>query len=75
MVACKYTNLIMLQALSFFLPYMIYKFSHDGRIQNLLQNLNNVPPFNEHRADKVGDINIYMQGENSIEKNFGPDTL
>ena len=55
-------TLYTVQAISFYTPYTLYKFSHDGRISKLLQNLQNVIPFNEHREDKLGDIHIYLQG-------------
>ncbi|XP_023324554.1 innexin inx2 [Eurytemora carolleeae] len=53
--------LLFLQAISFYTPYTFYKFSQDGRISSLLQNLQNVLPYNENREDKLGDIHIYLQ--------------
>lgn len=53
--------LLFIQAMSFYVPYVCYKFSHDGRIDRLLQNLQNVIPFHETRDDKLGDIHIYLQ--------------
>jgi len=53
--------LLFLQAISFYLPYTMFKFSQDGRISKLLQDLQNVIPFNENREDKLGDIHLYLQ--------------
>jgi hypothetical protein len=53
--------LLFIQAASFYLPYMLNKFSHDNRITSLIQNLQNVIPFNENRMDKIGDIHLYTQ--------------
>ena len=53
--------LLLLQAVSFYLPYMLNKFAHDNRITSLIQNLQNVIPFNENRQDKMGDIHLYTQ--------------
>ena len=49
------------QAASFYMPYILYKFAHDNRIPNLIQDLQNTKPFNEIRDDKLGDIHIYLQ--------------
>ena len=40
---------------------MLNKFAHDNRITSLIQNLQNVIPFNENRMDKMGDIHLYTQ--------------
>ena len=53
--------LLFLQAASFYLPYMMNKFSHDNRITRLIQDLQNVIPYNENRNDKIGDIHLYTQ--------------
>jgi len=53
--------LFFLQALSFYLPHMLYKFSMDGRISQLTNNLQNVVHYNEDREDKIGDIHLYLQ--------------
>lgn len=50
-----------IQAASFYMPYILYKFAHDNRIPNLIQDLQNTKPFNEVRDDKLGDIHIYLQ--------------
>ena len=53
--------LLLIQSVSFYLPYMLNKFAHDNRITSLIQNLQNVIPFNENRMDKMGDIHLYTQ--------------
>ena len=53
--------LLLIQAASFYMPYILYKFAHDNRIPNLIQDLQNTKPFNEIRDDKLGDIHIYLQ--------------
>eukprot|EP00090_Calanus_glacialis_P017363 TRINITY_DN27054_c0_g1_i1.p1 TRINITY_DN27054_c0_g1~~TRINITY_DN27054_c0_g1_i1.p1 ORF type:complete len:398 (+),score=116.55 TRINITY_DN27054_c0_g1_i1:132-1325(+) len=53
--------LLFLQSASFYLPYMMNKFSHDNRITKLIQDLQNVIPYNENRQDKIGDIHLYTQ--------------
>jgi len=53
--------LLFFQATSFYLPYMLNKFAHDNRITRLIQDLQNVIPFNEFRQDKIGDIHLYTQ--------------
>jgi len=53
--------LLLIQAASFYVPYLLYKFSHDNRIPHLIQDLQNTKPFNEIRDDKIGDIHIYLQ--------------
>jgi len=53
--------LLFLQAISFYVPHLFYKFSQDGKVQQLLNNLQNVIQYNEDRADKVGDVHLYLQ--------------
>ena len=53
--------LLLIQAASFYLPFILYKFAHDNRITQLIQDLQNCKPFNEIRDDKIGDIHIYLQ--------------
>ena len=53
--------LLLIQSVSFYLPYMLNKFAHDNRITSLIQNLQNVIPYNENRMDKMGDIHLYTQ--------------
>jgi len=53
--------LLFLQSASFYLPYLLNKFSHDNRITRLIQDLQNVIPFHENRQDKIGDIHLYLQ--------------
>ena len=57
---CPMTRLFV-QAASFYMPYILYKFAHDNRIPGLIQDLQNTKPFNEIRDDKLGDIHIYLQ--------------
>ena len=56
-----FKNHVHFQAASFYTPYILYKFAHDNRIPNLIQDLQNTKPFNEIRDDKLGDIHIYLQ--------------
>ena len=53
--------LLLVQAASFYAPYILYKFASDNRIPALIQDLQNTKPFNEIRDDKLGDIHIYLQ--------------
>ena len=53
--------LLLIQAASFYGPYILYKFAHDNRIPLLIQDLQNTKPFHEVRNDKIGDIPIYLQ--------------
>ena len=53
--------LLLIQAASFYVPYILYKFAQDNRIKDLIQDLQNTKPFNEIRDDKIGDIHIYLQ--------------
>ena len=53
--------LLLIQAASFYVPYILYKFSQDNRIKDLIQDLQNTKPFNEIRNDKLGDIHVYLQ--------------
>ena len=53
--------LLLIQASSFYVPYILYKFAHDNRIPLLIQDLQNTKPFHEVRNDKIGDIPIYLQ--------------
>ena len=55
--------LLLIQAASFYVPYILYKFAHDNRIPLLIQDLQNTKPFHEVRNDKLGDIPIYLQVE------------
>ena len=52
---------LLFQSFSFFFPYLLNKFSHDGRLNFLLQDLQNVIPYNENRLDKIGDLHLYTQ--------------
>ena len=52
------------------MPYILYKFAHDNRIPNLIQDLQNTKPFNEIRDDKLGDIHIYLQVNIDFNINF-----
>ena len=58
--------LLFMQAASFYVPYLLNKFSHDNRITRLLQDLQNVIPYNENRMDKIGDIHLYTQVEGLV---------
>ena len=60
-ILIAYIYTLIVQAASFYMPYILYKFAHDNRIPNLIQDLQNTKPFNEIRDDKLGDIHIYLQ--------------
>lgn len=49
---------------------MLNKFAHDNRITSLIQNLQNVIPYNEIRQDKMGDIHLYTQVRHTLPSPF-----
>ena len=49
------------QSLSFFVPFLLYRFFEDGRVESVLNGLWNIDPWRQPREDAYGDIACYFQ--------------
>ena len=53
--------LLFLQSCTFFAPLVLHRLCQDGRVQRVVQDLNNIIVFKETRDDYVGDIEFWLR--------------
>ena len=53
--------LLFFQSLTFFGPYLLHKFFQQGRLQLVIQELNNISPYPETRSNKIDDIATFFR--------------
>ena len=53
--------LLFFQSLTFITPYLLHKFFQQGRLQLVIQELNNISPYPETRTNKIDDIATFFR--------------